>query len=174
MEEGRGGRGERWRRGEVEEERGGEEGEMERRERWRRKWLASHLRIQVIQGELLCGESQVALLRKTQCKLTVSVKFRRGFLPYLVHPHGERVPVCDQEPLSDVKLSLIDQQGSLWGEGGRERGRRGEERLKRRHLKLVWRRGWTHQCISGRPTCSPSSARCWRPAPKYLPVYPYT
>ena len=46
MEEGRGGGGERWRR---------------------RKWLASHLRIQVIQGELLCGESQVALLRKTQC-----------------------------------------------------------------------------------------------------------
>ena len=93
------------------------------------KVLASHLHIQVIQGELLCGESQVTLLRKTQCKLTVSVKFRRRFLPYLVHPHGERVPVCDQEPLSDVKLGLIDQQGSLWG-GGREGGREGgEERL---------------------------------------------
>ena len=64
-EEGRGGG-----REEVEQERGGggERWRRRRREvRWRRKWLASHLRIQVIQGELLCGESQVALLRKTQC-----------------------------------------------------------------------------------------------------------
>ena len=29
---------------------------------------------------------------------------------YLVHPHGEGVPVCDQEPLSDVKLGLVNQQ----------------------------------------------------------------
>ena len=28
---------------------------------------------------------------------------------YLVHPHGEGVPVCDQEPLPDVKLGLVNQ-----------------------------------------------------------------
>ena len=32
---------------------------------------------------------------------------------YLVHPHGERVPVCDKEPLSDVKLGVKEKQRSL-------------------------------------------------------------
>ena len=32
---------------------------------------------------------------------------------YLIHPHGEGVPVSDQEPLPDVELCLIDKQRSL-------------------------------------------------------------
>ena len=27
---------------------------------------------------------------------------------YLIHPHGQWIPVCDQEPLSDVKLGVVD------------------------------------------------------------------
>ena len=73
--------GMRWRKGEVEEGRGGGESLGRGAE-----GLTSHLRIQVIQGELLCGESQVALLRKTQCKLAVSVKLRRrSFLTLYIH-----------------------------------------------------------------------------------------
>ena len=30
-----------------------------------------------------------------------------------IHPNNQRVPVCDQDPLSDVKLGVVDQQRSL-------------------------------------------------------------
>ena len=33
---------------------------------------------------------------------------------HLVHPHGERAPVCDQEPLADVEFSSVNEQRSLY------------------------------------------------------------
>ena len=33
---------------------------------------------------------------------------------YLIHPHGKRIPVSHEEPLSDVELCVVDQQGSLY------------------------------------------------------------
>jgi hypothetical protein len=48
--------------------------------------------VQVLQGEGLCGEANVAVS---------------------VEPHGEWVPVSHQEPLSQVKLGAEDKQGPL-------------------------------------------------------------
>lgn len=44
--------------------------------------------------------SGVRLGRKTEVALTVE-------------PHSERVPVCDQEPLPYIKLSVMHEEGPL-------------------------------------------------------------
>ena len=36
----------------------------------------------------------------------------------LVEPQRQWVPVCHQEPLADVELSIVDQQGALWENDG--------------------------------------------------------
>ena len=35
------------------------------------------------------------------------------FIFYLIHPHGEGVPVSDQEPLPDIKLGVKEKQRSF-------------------------------------------------------------
>ncbi len=36
------------------------------------------------------------------------------FIFHLIHPHSEGVPVCDQEPLPDVKFGVEEKQRSFY------------------------------------------------------------
>ena len=54
--------------------------------------FTGYLHIEVVEGILLRTESEVAVL---------------------IEPQSERVPVCHQEPLANVKLGVIDQERPL-------------------------------------------------------------
>ena len=55
--------------------------------------MTEHLHMEILQCVLLGAESHITVL---------------------VEPQSERIPVCHQKPLTDVKLGIVHQQWTLW------------------------------------------------------------